>query len=937
MCGSEDMWSLGVLVYVILVGQFPIGQSKQTKSELTRQIIKVETEPVRLMNLAGKLKRSIAAEQGRLEMRRRLQGQSSNTGSSSDFHKIAPSSEEPLTNPLTGSQQAQDETLARHLAVQVKRLKVVEFMRTLLRRNPEVRCSASEALQAEIFIQQQSQEVLDDDEGDLLVVNRRPLKRQKDGEKEGDKEADKEGDKVAADLQQNASEGSPVNQQRKSDKTSRDLSYQPDSPRHSKQDAVASNSKKDKEELEPEHQDEENSSSLPGGDPKVRIPPQRKRSVTALGNEESGGPGRLLQVPSMKKLNKAKTTGQLDSNANGSAEADANGIGSPRTSGLQLESPRALTPTPIPALPAPSRAGGGGSPTPMSPSNNGQPYPGDSDLLSGEPRCEASMSRVNSRMSSVGAKSIKSSMGVSMFSRDQSGFDLLHQLAGKSDAVASSFQFQDSGILDSSSPTRPRPASQRLNHMGSGHSVRSGNSFRSGASEMVLGPVGEGERSPEHSEAALPSPAQPRPLPPPPELPVNVEPRIPEEEGPTPSKLQRRVSASCLADADRPKPMLKRRVSFDEVLYMQHMVPVVPNQIPSPSPGSNASNGSNSSEEAGAGCRRPEKFGIRGTGTRLQAPRFGLRSPRSKGNWNLGKNMMCATCNHPKPTINTMGERAHDFYPLASQKMYCNGQKNCPECHAIVHMSHSECLACRDRKKNAATIQAHQACVVTTATGSKDAMRSDSLYALKAPDEVLALEGPRTAVDELVDKYRGMDALAIIDDLEKVKAGKEAIDSMEEQRRIAEEEAKEKERERERERKRKEAEEQAKKDLVTAQRQAAAIEAERKRKREAAQDLIASMLDAETTAGATDGDDAAAAGAAAGGQSGPGEGADARLERKAKLLKQAEELRQKQEQMKQKQAEAEAERRQRMRERRAARQARPAAGEAGAAEAVVLD
>ena len=43
------------------------------------------------------------------------------------------------------------------------------------------------------------------------------------------------------------------------------------------------------------------------------------------------------------------------------------------------------------------------------------------------------------------------------------------------------------------------------------------------------GPVGEGERSPEHSEAALPSPAQPRPLPPPPELPVNVEPRIPEE------------------------------------------------------------------------------------------------------------------------------------------------------------------------------------------------------------------------------------------------------------------------------------------------------------------------------------------------------------------------------------------------------------------------
>jgi len=42
--GHQPMarWSFGVLVYVILVGQFPIGQSRQTKSELTRNIIKVE-------------------------------------------------------------------------------------------------------------------------------------------------------------------------------------------------------------------------------------------------------------------------------------------------------------------------------------------------------------------------------------------------------------------------------------------------------------------------------------------------------------------------------------------------------------------------------------------------------------------------------------------------------------------------------------------------------------------------------------------------------------------------------------------------------------------------------------------------------------------------------------------------------------------------------
>lgn len=41
----DPRWSFGVLVYVILVGQFPIGQSKQTKSELTRNIIKVDKEP----------------------------------------------------------------------------------------------------------------------------------------------------------------------------------------------------------------------------------------------------------------------------------------------------------------------------------------------------------------------------------------------------------------------------------------------------------------------------------------------------------------------------------------------------------------------------------------------------------------------------------------------------------------------------------------------------------------------------------------------------------------------------------------------------------------------------------------------------------------------------------------------------------------------------
>lgn len=261
-----------------------------------------------------------------------------------------------------------------------------------------------------------------------------------------------------------------------------------------------------------------------------------------------------------------------------------------------------------------------------------------------------------------------------------------------------------------------------------------------------------------------------------------------------------------------------------------------------------------------------------------------------------------------------MGERAHDFYPLASQKMACNGQKNCPECHAIVHISHSECLACRDRKKNAMNINTHQACVVTTATGSKDAMRSASVHAIMAPEK-LALAGParpKTAVDALEDKYRGVDPLAILDDLARLTSGGDGeptMDEMEEKKRIAEEEKKEKEREKERERQRLDQTEQTQKDLALAKEQAERMEQDRKRKREAAQDLITAMLDAEDNAEAGQTTVAPVVVSAATSEA-------ESEERRRKLLQQAEELKKKQEEMKQRQQADDAARRQRMRERR---------------------
>jgi len=231
---------------------------------------------------------------------------------------------------------------------------------------------------------------------------------------------------------------------------------------------------------------------------------------------------------------------------------------------------------------------------------------------------------------------------------------------------------------------------------------------------------------------------------------------------------------------------------------------------------------------------------------------------------------------------------------------------------------HSECLGCKDRKANARAINTHQACVVTTATGSKDAERSKNAHAvLKGTDPMLALPPAplreRTAVDDLVDKYKGVDAIAILDDLEKIKTGSNeaTLDKMEEKRKIHQEEEKEKEREKQRLEQRREDEKQSKKDLVLAKKQAAAVEEHRKRKREVAQDRIAQMLAEdeakeriEGTAESTEAPKAVS------------QDEETRRKRKEELLQQAEELRLKQEELKKKKEAEEEERRTRMRERR---------------------
>eukprot|EP00913_Durusdinium_trenchii_P012652 g11880.t2 len=90
---------------------------------------------------------------------------------------------------------------------------------------------------------------------------------------------------------------------------------------------------------------------------------------------------------------------------------------------------------------------------------------------------------------------------------------------------------------------------------------------------------------------------------------------------------------------------------------------------------------------------------------------------------------------------------AADFYPLAGQKMYCNGQKNCPECHAIVHISHSECLACRDRKQNMRAINTHQACA--------EAMEADRKRKREAASDLISAMLDAQQAEESAADVRG--------------------------------------------------------------------------------------------------------------------------------------------------------------------------------------
>lgn len=542
-----DMWSFGVLVYVILVGQFPIGQSRQTKSELTRNIIKVEKEPARLTNLANKLKRAIAVEQGKLD-RRPHANVSDSYRSSSEFHKVLPSSE--------GS-MAQEEVINRHVGIQMKRLKVVDFIRLFLQRDPSDRCTANEAIQCELFqeLQYMRQEHrATEHESQLLIINRRPLKRsdaqaeplQKPEDLKDDKDEDDpprrpvgtQGTQGATGLAVSGAT-TPVVTAKSAPSPRNPLPPDDGQPKAMKRRSQSSGRLEDsagdegRDKVEPLRRRSMTSHSLAGdsqGMSLLQVPPRRRKSASS---------SKELKVDSAPSRSQSDFQGQMLLEAHDKDLRPSSDGNEEQPSGSEIS--------------ARDKSGGGATAAAAVELGDGAP----AELERGQ--VTKSFSRMSSRGSRVGARS--------MLSRDNSGFDLLHNLANTNMRGDSSWQLEQSGF-DASTVRHSRSRGA----LSSAASLRSGLSTPSGRGpdDDVLSPLHRQPPDPWRAPDTQNSSTQQRSS--------GVS---PEDEGPRPSALQRRVSLGDMGSESPKNPKnLRRRVSFDEVLVMQHMLPQVPNQVP---------------------------------------------------------------------------------------------------------------------------------------------------------------------------------------------------------------------------------------------------------------------------------------------------------------------------------------------------------------------
>ncbi|CAE8628388.1 unnamed protein product [Polarella glacialis] len=173
---SVDMWSFGVLCYIILLGQLPCGNFDVTSAEMKQAILEVEGEPGRLTRLSAKLKKL----KKEWEITNKAEEQSGGFDREIILGVVPGQHEE---------ESRRSKVPAKALITITKRLAVADFLRQLLQRDVRQRSNVHQALRSTLLCNHQIADPLlagslAEAVKPLMIVNRKPHKRKEDDAEE---------------------------------------------------------------------------------------------------------------------------------------------------------------------------------------------------------------------------------------------------------------------------------------------------------------------------------------------------------------------------------------------------------------------------------------------------------------------------------------------------------------------------------------------------------------------------------------------------------------------------------------------------------------------------------------------------------------------------------------------------------------------------------
>jgi len=154
-----DMWSFGVLCFVIMAGRFPCGETSFTKQQMKETLLKEKDAPTLLVSLMRKISKS-------LELDEQPDTFTQQVGHGRHEHRNVQHLQPILPTPANAA--------SHRLRLRAKRLELYSCIKSLLQTDPLNRCSAKDALKSRLFRTRHSE-----DDDTLLVVNHQSLFNQR--------------------------------------------------------------------------------------------------------------------------------------------------------------------------------------------------------------------------------------------------------------------------------------------------------------------------------------------------------------------------------------------------------------------------------------------------------------------------------------------------------------------------------------------------------------------------------------------------------------------------------------------------------------------------------------------------------------------------------------------------------------------------------------